>query len=108
MADVADGRHRPDAGPARPFPPRRAGTQIAYALKRFGDEAHRLYSVLDKRLGEVEFLAGDYSIADIATWPWIAAHSFQGIDIDQYSQVRRWYDTIGARPAVQRGMTVPS
>jgi GST-like protein len=88
---------------------RAAPEQIPYAIKRFDDEAARLYRVLDQRLGEAEFLAGaDYSIADIATWPWVAAHPFQGIDIDRYTNVRRWYDTIAARPAVQRGKTVPS
>ena len=88
---------------------RAAPEQIPYAIKRFDDEAARLYRVLDQRLGEAEFLAGaDYSIADIAAWPWVAAHPFQGIDIDRYTNVRRWYDTIAARPAVQRGKTVPS
>lgn len=78
-----------------------------YAEKRFGDEAKRIYGVLDKRLGEAEYLAGDYSIADIATWPWISRYEWQGVDFAQYPNLRRWYLAIAARPAVQRGYDVP-
>lgn len=78
-----------------------------YAEKRFGDEAKRIYGVLDKRLGEAEYLAGDYSIADIATWPWISRYEWQGVDFAQYPNLLRWYLTIAARPAVQRGYDVP-
>jgi GST-like protein len=78
-----------------------------YAEKRYGDEAQRIYAVLDRRLGEAEYLAGDYSIADIATWPWIARYEWQGIDFGRYPHVARWYRAIAARPAVQRGYRVP-
>jgi GST-like protein len=78
-----------------------------YAEKRFGDEAKRIYGVLDKRLGEAEYLAEEYSIADIATWPWISRYEWQGIDFAQYPNLKRWYLAIAARPAVQRGYDVP-
>jgi GSH-dependent disulfide-bond oxidoreductase len=78
-----------------------------YAEQRFGDEAKRIYGVLDKRLGEADYLAGDYSIADIATWPWISRYEWQGIDWAPYPNLKRWYLTIAQRPAVQRGYDVP-
>jgi GST-like protein len=78
-----------------------------YAEKRYGDEAKRLYGVLNKRLGDAEYLAGAYSIADIATWPWIARYEWQGIDFAQYPNLKRWYREIAGRPAVQRGYHVP-
>jgi len=78
-----------------------------YAEKRYGDEAKRIYGVLDKRLGEAEYLAGDYSIADIATWPWISRWEWQGIDFALLPNLKRWYLAIAARPAVQRGYDVP-
>jgi GST-like protein len=78
-----------------------------YAEKRYGDEAKRIYSVLNKRLGEAEYLAGEYSIADIATWPWIARFEWQGVDFALYPSLARWYRAIAARPAVQRGYQVP-
>lgn len=85
-----------------------APERIPYAIKRYVDEANRLYGVLDRRLAEHEWLAGDlYSIADIATWPWISRHEWQTIDLATYPNVRRWYDAIRARPAVQRGYDVP-
>jgi GSH-dependent disulfide-bond oxidoreductase len=79
-----------------------------YAEERFRAEARRLYTVMEKRLGEVEYLAGnDYTIADIATWPWISRFEWQGIDLAQFPNVRRWYLAIAGRPAVQRGYDVP-
>ena len=78
-----------------------------YAEKRYGDEAKRIYGVLDKRLGEAEYLADDYSIADIATWPWISRWEWQGIDFVQFPNLMRWYLEIAKRPAVQRGYDVP-
>ncbi len=78
-----------------------------YAERRYGDEARRLYGVLDRRLAEAEYLAGEYSIADIATWPWIARHEWQDIDLNRYPHVRRWYLAIATRPAVERGYHVP-
>ncbi len=85
-----------------------APERIPYAIKRYVDEAHRLYGVMDRRLAAHEWLAGDcYSIADIATWPWISRHEWQTIDLADYPNVHRWYDAIRARPAVQRGYDVP-
>ena len=78
-----------------------------YAEQRYGDEAGRIYGVLDRRLAEAEFLAGEYSIADIATWPWIARYEWQGIDFARFPNVQRWYLSIAKRPAVQRGYDVP-
>ena len=83
-----------------------APEKIPYAMKRYGDEAKRLYGVIDKRLGEAEYLAGDYSIADIATFPWAQSFAMQGIDFADYPNVKRWFDAIMARPAVQRGIKV--
>lgn len=77
---------------------------IQYAIDRYTNEAKRLYGVLDRRLGEAEFLAGEYSIADIACWPWTRSHDRQGIDFADYPNVRRWYEAIEARPATQRGL----
>ena len=81
---------------------------LPYAIKRYRTETARLYGVLDKRLGEADFLAGEYSIADMATFPWVARHEWQKIDLADYLNVQRWYATIAARPAVQRGMAVPA
>jgi len=79
-----------------------------YAEERYGGEAQRLYGVLDRRLGERAFIAGDYSIADIATWPWISRFEWQRIDLARFPNVRDWYERIAARPAVQRGYDVPA
>lgn len=78
-----------------------------YAEERFLKEGLRLYGVLDRRLGEVEYVAGDYSIADMAIWPWISRFEWQTIDMNQFPNVVRWYKAIAARPAVQRGYHVP-
>ena len=81
---------------------------VPYAIERYSTEAARLYGVLDRRLGEAEFLADDgYSIADIATYPWVVRHEWQGISLADLPNVRRWFETVGQRPAVQRGMQVP-
>ncbi len=81
---------------------------VPYAIERYGQETRRLYGVLDARLAEAEYLAGDYSIADIATFPWVARHAWQQVDLADFPHVRRWFDAVGARPAVQRGMAVPA
>lgn len=86
---------------------RAAKEWIPYAIKRYGGETARLYGVLDERLGKAEFLAGEYSIADIATFPWVARHEWHKTNLADYPNVRRWYEAIAARPAVQRGMAVP-
>ena len=80
-----------------------------YAQERYGNEAKRLYRVLDERLANHEYLAGDaYTIADIATWPWISRFEWQGVDFSAYPNALRWYRAIAARPAVQRGFVVPN
>ncbi|HXW24951.1 MAG TPA: glutathione S-transferase N-terminal domain-containing protein [Xanthobacteraceae bacterium] len=78
-----------------------------YAEERYLKEAHRLYGVLDRRLAGREYVADDYSIADIAIWPWISRFEWQTIDLSQYANVKRWYVAIANRPAVQRGYHVP-
>ncbi|WP_046863458.1 glutathione S-transferase family protein [Microvirga massiliensis] len=78
-----------------------------YAEERFLKEAQRLYGVLDRRLADREFVADTYSIADIAIWPWISRFEWQTIDLDDFPNVRRWYEVIAHRPAVQRGYHVP-
>jgi GST-like protein len=78
-----------------------------YAEERYAKEAQRLYGVLDKRLEGRDFIVGDYSVADMAAWPWIARFEWQGIDLNQFPNVRRWYLDIAARPAVIRGYSVP-
>jgi GSH-dependent disulfide-bond oxidoreductase len=83
-----------------------APRKIPYAMDRYRNETLRLYGVMDRRLRDQEYLAGRYSIADIATWPWVAVRWLHKIDIDEFPQVRRWYQAIERRPAVQRGMVV--
>ncbi len=78
-----------------------------YAEERYSKEAKRLYGVLDRRLEGREYMAGDYSIADIATWPWISRFEWQEINLNEFPNVARWYKAIAARPAVQRGYQVP-
>ena len=77
------------------------------AIDRYQNETRRLYEVLDTRLGEVEYLAGDYSIADIATYPWVRIHDWSGVSVDGLPHLQRWMDALAARPAVQRGLLVP-
>lgn len=83
-----------------------APEKVPYAIDRYKAEAKRLYGVLNKRLGEADFLAGDYSIADMAAYPWIAVHARQEIDLGEFPHVARWLSAVGARPAVVRGMGV--
>jgi GSH-dependent disulfide-bond oxidoreductase len=78
-----------------------------YAEERYVKETHRLYGVLDKRLAEHEYVAGLYSIADMAIWPWISRFEWHTVDLNQYANVARWYKAIAARPAVARGYDVP-
>jgi GST-like protein len=77
-----------------------------YGVARYGAEAKRLLTVLDRRLGEVEYLAEEYSVADIATWPWVRATRAIALDLDPYPNVQRWFAIIAERPAVQRGTEV--
>jgi len=83
-----------------------APEKIPYAMNRYSNEANRLYNVLDVRLNGREYLADDYSIADIATFPWLRSHERQGVDMEKYPNVKRWFDAIGERPAVKRGLEV--
>ncbi len=82
----------------------RADEPVPAAIERFGREVERLYAVVDRRLAEVDFLAGDYSIADIASFPWMRVHPRIGIDVEDFPNVARWLGAINARPAVQRGL----
>jgi GST-like protein len=77
---------------------------IPYAVDRYTNEAKRLYGVLDRRLGEADYMAGDYSIADMATFPWLRKPEGQGQNIDDFPNVKRWFAAINARPAVQKGL----
>jgi len=79
---------------------------LPYAIQRYTNEANRLYGVLDRRLQGRSYLADDYSIADIAVWPWVRTPDRQGVDAAAYPNYRRWFDAIAARPAVQRGIQV--
>ncbi len=81
---------------------------MPYGIKRYTDETRRLYGVLDKRLGEASFLADEYSVADMATFPWVARHEWHKVALQDFPNVKRWYDTIALRPAVARGMAVPA
>jgi GST-like protein len=84
-----------------------APEKIEYAVNRYTNEARRLYGVMDKRLGESEYIAGaEYGIADIAIFPWLRSWKNQGIDWADYPRLKRWFDEIAARPAVQRGVEV--
>ncbi len=76
-------------------------------IDRYQNETRRLYEVLDRRLGQVEFLAGDYSIADIATYPWVRIHEWSGVSVEGLGNLQRWMASLNARPAVQRGLLVP-
>ncbi|HKY86327.1 MAG TPA: glutathione S-transferase N-terminal domain-containing protein [Pseudorhodoplanes sp.] len=78
-----------------------------YAEERYHKETLRLYGVLDRRLEGRDYMAGDYSIADIATWPWISRFEWHRVDLNQFPNVKRWYVSIAKRPAVQKGYAVP-
>jgi GST-like protein len=86
---------------------RAAKEQVPYAIQRYTTETRRLYAVLDGRLKEREYLADEYSVADIATYPWVARYEWHKTNLDDYPNVKRWFEAISARPAVQRGMKVP-
>ncbi len=86
---------------------RSAKEPVPYGIERYTTETRRLYGVLDARLAQQKYLAGEYSIADIATYPWVARHEWHKTRLEDYPQVKRWFDAISQRPAVQRGMRVP-
>jgi GST-like protein len=79
---------------------------IPYAIDRYQNETRRLYGVLDTRLADNRYLAGDYSLADIANWTWIWFHGFAGIPLEEFPSLTRWFDELEARPGFQRGMAV--
>jgi GSH-dependent disulfide-bond oxidoreductase len=79
-----------------------APEKIPYAIERYVKETNRLYGVLDKRLADREFVAGDYSIADMASYPWVVPYERQGQRLDEFPNLKRWFETIRARPAVTR------
>ena len=79
-----------------------APERIPYAIERYVKETNRLYGVLNRRLADREFVAGDYSIADMAAYPWIVPHAKQGQHLNDFPHLKRWFDAIAARPAVQR------
>ncbi len=84
-----------------------APEQIPYAIERYTNEARRIYRVLDRRLADTEFLGGDYSIADIATFPWIRSSTSHGQVLEDHPNLARWFAAVATRPAVQRGLEVP-
>jgi GST-like protein len=86
---------------------RNAKGKAPYAEERYVKEANRLYGVLDRRLALAEYMAGEYSIADMATWPWISRFEWHTVDLKKYPNVLRWYKAIAARPAVVKGYHVP-
>ncbi|MGH8661857.1 MAG: glutathione S-transferase N-terminal domain-containing protein [Burkholderiales bacterium] len=87
---------------------RAAKEQVPYAIERYMKETRRLYGVLNERLQDSEYLADGYSIADIATFPWVARYEWHKTDLNDFPAVKRWFDAISARPAVQKGMNVPA
>ena len=82
--------------------------EIPYGSERYGNEAKRLYGVMNVHLGKTDFFAGEYSIADMAIYPWVARHEWHRVELAQFPAVNRWYDKVGARPAVVKGMGVPA
>lgn len=86
---------------------RAAPEPVPYAIERYSKETRRLYGVMNEHLQQQEYLAQHYSIADIATYPWVARHEWHKVDLGDFPSVKRWFDQIGARPAVQAGMNVP-
>ncbi|MBI4529287.1 MAG: glutathione S-transferase N-terminal domain-containing protein [Deltaproteobacteria bacterium] len=87
---------------------RSAREKAPYAIERFRKETERLYRVLDTRLAGSQFLAAEYSIADIATYPWVDRHQYHEVKLESFPHVKRWFDMLAARPAVKRGMLIPA
>ncbi|MGF1473396.1 MAG: glutathione S-transferase family protein [Rubrobacteraceae bacterium] len=83
-----------------------APEEIPYAVDRYTNEAARLYGVMDRQLAENDYFVGDYSIADIAIYPWLVSHERQGQDMNDFPNLYRWFEQVGSRPAVQRGLAV--
>jgi GSH-dependent disulfide-bond oxidoreductase len=95
----------PNSGQANHFR-NYAAEKIAYGIKRYTDEVNRLYGVMNMQLADHEFLAGAYSIADMASWPWVILYERMGQDLNEFPHLKRWVDTMGARPAVAKGKAV--
>ncbi len=95
----------PMAGQAHHFL-RYAPEKIEYPMHRFRTEVARLYTVMDKQLAKHDYVAGAYSIADIACWPWVFRYDWQGQDLNDFPHVKRWFEAVGARPAVKKGAAV--
>ena len=87
---------------------RAAPEKVPYAIERYSKETRRLYGVLNERLKDREYLGGSYSIADVATYPWVARYEWHKTDLNDFPGVKRWFDKISARPAVKKGMDVPA
>jgi GSH-dependent disulfide-bond oxidoreductase len=81
--------------------------EIPYGSERYGNEAKRLYGVMNRHFENSQFFSNEYSIADMATYPWVARHEWHRVDLNEFPNVKRWYDLVGARPAVAKGMAVP-
>jgi len=86
---------------------RYAPEKIPYAIERYQNECRRLYEVLNTRLADSEYLAGDYSIADMATWPWISGHKWSGLSIEDLEHLKRWFEQVEKRKAVIIGKDIP-
>src|SRR5215470_8490866 len=95
----------PNSGQANHFR-NYAADKIEYGIKRYTDEVNRLYGVMNIQLADHEFLAGDYSIADMASWPWVILYERMGQDLNEFSHLKRWVNTVGTRPAVIKGKAV--
>jgi GST-like protein len=95
----------PMAGQAHHFR-QYAPQQVPYAIDRYTNEVNRLYGVLNRRLAERDYLAGDYSVADMAAFPWTRSYEKQGQSLDDFPHMKRWFDAIAARPAVERGLAI--
>jgi GST-like protein len=95
----------PNSGQANHFR-NYAAEKIAYGIKRYTDEVNRLYGVMNIQLADHEFLAGAYSIADMASWPWVILYERMGQDLNEFPHLKRWVDAVQARPAVVRGKAV--
>jgi GST-like protein len=83
-----------------------ADEEVPYGIKRYTDEVNRLYGVMDRQLSKHEYLAGDYSIADMACWPWVVSHERQGQALEDFPHVQRWFEAVRERPGVQRGFAL--
>jgi GST-like protein len=86
---------------------RTAPEPVPYAIQRYSQETRRLYGVLNGHLQARQYLAAEYSVADMATYPWVARHEWHKVDLNDFPAVKRWFELVGSRPAVQRGMQVP-